>query len=101
MFLTTPSMTCPSSRFWTSSWRCSARVSSSTERRDTTDRPDIDLGARQKGHGAVQIDREASLDLIEDDALHLLVILKRLFELAPALLAPRLVARQHRLAKRV
>src|SRR5262245_21633964 len=36
MFLTTPSMTWPSSRFCTSSWRCSARVSSSTVRRDTT-----------------------------------------------------------------
>ena len=36
MFLTTPSMTWPSSRFATSSERCSARLSSRTVRRDTT-----------------------------------------------------------------
>src|SRR6266481_2327114 len=92
MFLTTPSMTWPSSRFCTSSWRCSARVSSSTVRRDTTMLPrrrsifriwngcgtfisgvtsriaDVDLAARQERHRAVEIDGEAALDLIEDDA---------------------------------
>src|ERR1041384_1393073 len=36
VFLATPSITWPSSRFCTSSWRCSARLSSRTVRRDTT-----------------------------------------------------------------
>ena len=126
MFLTTPSMTWPSSRFCTSSWRCSARVSSSTVRRDTTmlprrrsifriwngcgwfisgvdvaDRTDVDLRARQERHRAVEIDGEAALDLVEDDALDLLVVLEGLLELAPALLAARLVAREHGFAERV
>ena len=57
--------------------------------------------ARQERHRAVEIDREAALDLVEDDARDLLVALERLLELAPALLAARLVAREHRLAERV
>src|SRR5262249_13211922 len=64
-------------------------------------RPDVDLAARQERHRAVEVDREAALDLVEDDALDLLVALERLLELAPALLAARLVARQHGLAERV
>ena len=71
------------------------------QRRDVADRPDVDLRARQERHRAVEIDREAALDLVEDDARDLLVALERLLELAPALLAARLVARQHRLAERV
>src|SRR5579883_60510 len=69
--------------------------------RDVADRPNVDLRARQEGNGAVEIDREAALHLIEYEALHLLVILERLLELAPTLLAPRLVARQHGFAERV
>src|SRR3979490_25182 len=65
------------------------------------DRSDIDLRARQEGHGAVEIDGEAALDLIEDDAVHLLVVVERLLELAPAFLAARLVARQDGFAERV
>src|SRR5580704_14193972 len=71
------------------------------ERRDVADRPDIDLAAGQERHRAVEIDREAALDLVEDDARDLLVALESLLELAPAFLAPRLVARQHGLAERV
>jgi hypothetical protein len=56
---------------------------------------------RQERHRAVEIDGEATLDLVEDDALDLLVALEGLLELAPALLAPRLVPRQHRFAERV
>jgi hypothetical protein len=44
---------------------------------------------------------EAALDLVEDDALDLLAVVEGLFELAPALLAARLVAGQDRLAQRV
>ena len=57
--------------------------------------------ARQEGHGAVEVDGEAALDLVEDDALDLLAAVERLLELAPALLAARLVARQHGLAERI
>src|SRR5215469_810654 len=71
------------------------------ERGDVADRPDVDLAARQEGHGAIEIDREAALDLVEDDTLDLLVALEGLLEFAPALLAARLVAREHRLAERV
>ena len=71
------------------------------QRRDVADRTDVDLRARQEGHGAVEVDGEAALDLVEDDAVDLLVVLERLLELAPALFAARLVARQHGFAERV
>src|SRR5580693_8384356 len=71
------------------------------QRCDVADRPDIDLRARQEGHRTVEIDGEAALDLIEDDAVHLLVVVEGLLELAPAFLAARLVARQHGLAERI
>src|SRR3984957_16472114 len=67
--------------------------------RHVADRPDVDLRARQEGHCAVEIDGEAALDLVEDDALDLFVVLERLLKLAPALLAARLVARQHGFTK--
>ena len=44
---------------------------------------------------------EAALDLVEDNALNLLAVVEGLLQLAPTLLAPCLVARQHGLAKRV
>src|SRR5882762_5831103 len=71
------------------------------QRSYVADRPDIDLAARQEGYRAVKIDGEAALDLIEDDAVHLLVVVERLLELAPAFLAARLVARQHGFAERI
>ena len=71
------------------------------QRRDVAHRADVDLAARQEGDGAVEIDGEAALDLVEDDAFDLLVLLERLFELDPALLAPRLVARDDGFAERV
>jgi hypothetical protein len=43
------------------------------QRADVADRTDVDLRARQEGHGAVEIDGEAALDLVEDDAFDLLV----------------------------
>src|SRR5205085_4358857 len=49
----------------------------------------------------IEIDRVATLDLIEDHAGDLFVRLEGLFELDPAFLAARLVARKHRLAQRV
>ncbi len=56
---------------------------------------------RQEGDSAVEINGEATLDLIEDDAVNLLVIVEGLLELAPAFLAARLVARQHGFAEGV
>ena len=38
------------------------------QRGDVADRADVDLAARQEGHGAVEVDGEAALDLVEDDA---------------------------------
>jgi hypothetical protein len=71
------------------------------QRGDVADRPDVDLAARQKRHGAVEIDREAALDLVEDDAFDPLALVELLLEPHPALLAPGLLAAQHRLAERV
>ena len=71
------------------------------ERRDVAHRADVDLAARQEGDRPVEVDGEAALDLIEDDAFDLLALLEGLLELDPALLAARLVARDDRLAERV
>ena len=59
------------------------------------------MAARQERHGTVEIDGEAALDLVEDDAFDLFLFLESLFELDPAFLAPRLVARNDRLAERI
>jgi hypothetical protein len=64
------------------------------QRGDIADRADIDLAARQEGHGAVEVDGEAALDLVEDDAFDALTLGELLFELDPALFAAGLVARQ-------
>ena len=71
------------------------------QRADVADRTDVDLRARQEGHCAVEVDGEAALDLIEDDAGDLFVVLERGFQLAPAFFAPGLVAREHRFTERV
>jgi hypothetical protein len=71
------------------------------QRGDVADRTDVDLRTRQEGHGAVEIDGEAALDLVEDDAFDALTLGELLFELDPALFAASLVARQHGFAKRV
>ena len=68
---------------------------------DVADRADVDLRARQERHGAVEVDRVAALDLVEDDAVDLLVLLVGDLELDPALLAASLVARDHGLAERI
>ena len=69
------------------------------QRTDVADRADVDLAAGQEGHGAVEIDGEAALDPVEDDALDALVSLVFLLEPGPALLAARLLARQHGFAE--
>ena len=106
--------------------RCSARVSSSTERRETTMLPRRRSILRiwkgscwcisgptsrtgrmstwrtgQERDGAVEIDREAALDLVEDDARDLLALLVQALEAGPAFLAASLVARQNRFTERI
>src|ERR1700674_5580105 len=71
------------------------------QRRDVGDRADVDLRTRQERDRAVKIDGEAALDLVEDDAVYLFVVVEGLLELAPAFLAARLVTRQHALAERI
>jgi hypothetical protein len=71
------------------------------QRRHVADRPDVDLAARQERDRPVEIDGEAALDLVEDDAGHLLVLVERLLELAPALFPTSLVTGQDGLAERV
>ena len=77
------------------------RLRHAHQRGDVADRADVDLRARQERHGAVEIDREAALDLIEDDAVDLFAGLEGLLELDPALFAARLVARDDGFAERV
>src|SRR3954454_24136205 len=69
------------------------------QRRDVANRTNVDLRARQEGYGPVEVDGETALDLVEDDAVDLFVVLEGLLQLAPALLATRLVARQHGFAE--
>ena len=71
------------------------------QRADVAHRAHVHLAAGQEGHGAVEVDGEAALDLVEDDALDLLLVVELLLEPRPALLAARLLARQHGLAERV
>ena len=68
------------------------------QRGDVAHRADVDLAARQEGDGAVEIDGEAALDPAEDDAGDALVRLEALLERRPGLFAPRLLARELRLA---
>ena len=77
------------------------RLGNVHQRPDVANGANVDLAPRQEGDGAVEVDGEAAFDLVEDDPFDLLVLLERLLELDPALLAPRLVARDDRLAERV
>src|SRR5690606_13677096 len=49
------------------------RLRCAHQRADVADRADIDLAARQEGDSAVEIDRVAALDRVEDHAFDLLV----------------------------
>ena len=71
------------------------------QRRDVADRTDIDLRTRQEGHGAFEINGEATLDLVEDGAFNALIGVVLLFELDPALFAASLFAAQNGFAERV
>src|SRR4029077_18064879 len=71
------------------------------QRSDIADRANVDLAAWQEGHRTIEIDGKAALDLVEDDTLDLLLGIEGFFQLAPAFLTARLVARQHRFTERV
>ena len=77
------------------------RLRHAHERADVAHRTDVDLAARQERHGAVEIDRVAALDLVEDDAVDALAGLEGLLELHPRFLAARLVAGDDGLAQRI
>src|SRR5690606_7111076 len=71
------------------------------QRGDVADRADVDLRTRKEGNCAIQIDGEATLDLVEDDAFDTLAGVELGFETDPAFLAASLLARQHGFAQRV
>ncbi len=68
------------------------------QRADVTHRADIDLASRQEGDGARQIDGEAALDAAKDRPGDVIVVLERLLQQRPGLLAAGLLAAEHRLA---
>jgi hypothetical protein len=51
------------------------------QRADVAHRGARPPGCRQEGHGAVEVDGEAALDLVEDDAFDLLLVVELLLEL--------------------
>ncbi len=71
------------------------------QRADIAHWPNVDLRAREKCHGAIQIDGEAALDAAEDHAGDALFIVEGLLQTNPAFLAAGLVAAQHRFAERI
>ena len=71
------------------------------ERANIADRPDIDLAARQEGHGAIEIHGETAFDAIEDHAFDAFAGLVLLLETGPAFLTARFFAREHGLAERI
>src|SRR5260221_2925613 len=68
------------------------------QRTDVAHRAHIDLAARQEGHGAGKVDREAALNTSEDRAHDALLIVECFLEKGPGFLAASLVARQDGLA---
>jgi hypothetical protein len=62
------------------------------QRRDVANRADVDLRARQEGHRAVEIDGEAALDLVEDDAVTFSLLLNA-FSSLPQLSSRRALSR--------
>src|SRR5262249_15899950 len=61
---------------------------------DVAHRTDIDLAARQEGHGATEVDRETALHAAEDRAHDALAVGEGLLEQGPGFFSAGLVARQ-------
>src|SRR5579862_5360249 len=71
------------------------------QRAHVAHRADVDLRTGKERDRAVEVDGEAALDAAEDHAFDAGLLVERALELDPALLAARLVARQHGIAHRV
>src|SRR5256885_1916615 len=92
-FAATPSHGSASSCFMPQEMRCvSGLKRRADQRRHVTHRTDVDLAAGQEGDGAAEIDGEPALHAAEDHAGDAGIVLERLLELAPGLLALRLLA---------
>ena len=65
---------------------------------DVANRADVDLGARQEGGGAAEIDGEAALHPADDGAHHRLALAEHALEPRPGLLAAGLLTADDRLA---
>ncbi len=71
------------------------------QRGNVADRTDVDLRARQEGYGAVEIDGETTLDLIEDHTIDAFAAVELLFETDPAFFAACFFTRQNCFAEGV
>ena len=71
------------------------------QRPDIAHGTDVDLRTGKERHGPIEIDGEAALDLVEDDAGDFLALLVKALEACPAFLSPRLIARQNGFTERV
>ncbi len=71
------------------------------QRTDVAHGTHVHLAAGQEGDGAVEVDREAALHLVEDDAFDLLLVVELHLEAGPALLAAGLLARQDGFTQRI
>ena len=65
------------------------------QRSDVTHGADVDLAAGQEGHGAVEVDGEATLDAAEDAAFDALAFAEFVLELVPGGFAAGAVAAEH------
>ena len=71
------------------------------KRPDVAHGADVDLGARQEGAGAAEVDGEAALHAADDGAHHRLALAEHDLETGPGLLAAGLLAADHRFARGV
>ena len=63
------------------------RLRGAHQRRDIAHRTDVDLAARQEGHGARKIDDEAAFDATKDHAVDALLLVESFLQLGPCLFA--------------
>ena len=71
------------------------------QRGNIADRANVHLAARQEGHSAIEINSEATLDLIENNAVHFFLSFKGFFKLDPAFFTAGLVTRDDRFTERI
>ena len=71
------------------------------QRGHVADWTDVNLRTGQEGNGAIKIDREATLDLIEDDTFNTLIGFEFGFQTNPAFFAAGLLARKNSFTKSI